>query len=117
MQCNVCGGKMRAIGSRLSPFTGDSYQLHQCPSCWYSCVEDPPDDYAALYDEAYYRGEGADPLTDYEGEMRDPVTVRLHEWRGILRVCGPMSVKERTTRRMPLHSWSRTVTGSRISPS
>jgi SAM-dependent methyltransferase len=54
-------------------------------------VVDPPTDYASLYDEGYYRGKGADPLTDYEGEMIDPRTVRLHEWRGISSVVQTMT--------------------------
>jgi SAM-dependent methyltransferase len=88
--CKVCGGVTRAIGHKASPGTGHVYALRQCPSCWYSFVEDPRTDYAAIYDEAYYRGRGADPLTDYEAELADPHTVRLHEWQGIVDIVGAM---------------------------
>jgi SAM-dependent methyltransferase len=84
--CKVCDGETRVVGLRSSPFSGASFELRQCVSCWYAYVVDPPTDYDALYDAAYYRGEGADPLTDYEAEMTDPDTMRRHEWRGILRV-------------------------------
>jgi SAM-dependent methyltransferase len=90
VSCRVCDGLMRSIGTKASPHSGRVYLLHQCPSCWYSCVEDPPTDYAAIYDEAYYQGRGADPLTDYAAELADPRTVRLHEWRGIVEIVGGM---------------------------
>jgi 2-polyprenyl-3-methyl-5-hydroxy-6-metoxy-1,4-benzoquinol methylase len=82
--CRVCDGPMRAIGSKTSAYSGRSYPLHQCPTCWYACVDDPPTDYAAIYDAEYYRGNGADPLTDYESELADPDSVRRHEWGGIV---------------------------------
>jgi SAM-dependent methyltransferase len=84
--CRVCGAETHTIGSKTSAFSGSAYQLRQCPSCRYSSVDDPPTDYGSLYDEAYYRGNGADPLTDYESELSDPRTPRVHEWQGILRV-------------------------------
>jgi SAM-dependent methyltransferase len=41
-------------------------------------------DYARLYSEPYYRGEGADPLVDYQFELEHPdQTIRRYEWRGI----------------------------------
>ncbi len=54
-------------------------------------VVDPRTDYAALYDEAYYRGRGADPLVDYEAEIDDPASLRHLEWRGLERVVGGLT--------------------------
>jgi len=49
-------------------------------------VSDPDTDYAALYDEAYYRGRGADPKVDYVGELFNPdESIRGYEWRGVLK--------------------------------
>jgi SAM-dependent methyltransferase len=42
-------------------------------------------DYAAIYDENYYLGRGADPLVDYVEEVEHPeTTIRRYEWRGVL---------------------------------
>jgi cyclopropane fatty-acyl-phospholipid synthase-like methyltransferase len=50
-------------------------------------VESPRTDYEAIYSEAYYRGEGADPLVDYVYEREHPErTIRRYEWRGISRI-------------------------------
>lgn len=44
-------------------------------------------EFGAIYDENYYRGKGADPLTDYVDEVANRErTIRQHEWRGILSV-------------------------------
>jgi SAM-dependent methyltransferase len=52
-------------------------------------------DFTVLYDERYYRGEGADPTVDYERELADPRTVRVYEWRAMLKIVeqlrGPLS--------------------------
>jgi SAM-dependent methyltransferase len=47
-------------------------------------VLDPWLDYAQIYDERYYDGEGADPLVDYRFELDQPErTIRRYEWAGI----------------------------------
>jgi SAM-dependent methyltransferase len=54
--------------------------------CHFSFVANPWTDYAAIYSEAYYAGQGADPLVDYEFELESPqATIRWHEWQGIAR--------------------------------
>src|SRR5207249_643404 len=56
-----------------------------CEHCGFVAITDPCTDYAVLYDERYYRGEGADPLVDYAYELDHPdETVRVYEWRGIV---------------------------------
>jgi SAM-dependent methyltransferase len=79
----VCGGSAEPAGSKLSDFSGRTFALAHCPTCRYSFVVEPRTDFAALYDENYYRGHGADPLTDYEHELTDPRSLRRYEWRGI----------------------------------
>jgi 2-polyprenyl-3-methyl-5-hydroxy-6-metoxy-1,4-benzoquinol methylase len=62
------------------------FELRHCPTCRLSFVANPCTDYARIYDEAYYRGRGADPLVDYVFEMEHPdQTVRRYEWRGIVK--------------------------------
>lgn len=61
--------------------------MAHCASCGYGWVVDPWLDYAAIYDDNYYAGEGADPLVDYHFELEHPdETVRVYEWDGISRV-------------------------------
>jgi SAM-dependent methyltransferase len=62
----------------------------------------PPSDFASIYDADYYKGRGADPLTDYESEMTNPRTTRTYEWRGILRVVQALHPIERTTQWLDL---------------
>lgn len=64
-----------------------AYALRHCEECGFSFVEKPRTDFAAIYSEAYYRGEGADPLVDYLYEREHPLkTIRHYEWRGISRI-------------------------------
>lgn len=50
-------------------------------------MADPEVDLASVYDERYYRGEGADPLVDYVHEAENvDHTIRRFEWRGVLNV-------------------------------
>jgi cyclopropane fatty-acyl-phospholipid synthase-like methyltransferase len=61
-------------------------------------VVDPPDP-ALVYTEAYYRGEGADPLVDYAFEAAAPDrTVRAYEWRGIVARVGALAPVDAATR-------------------
>jgi 2-polyprenyl-3-methyl-5-hydroxy-6-metoxy-1,4-benzoquinol methylase len=63
------------------------FAFRQCPACHYAYVQNPIEDYAAIYDERYYRGDGPDPMLDYVNELDHPdTTVRQYEWRGILKV-------------------------------
>jgi SAM-dependent methyltransferase len=62
-----------------------TFGFRTCDACGYSFLADPRVDFAALYNEEYYRGRGADTNVAYVEEMSDPRTVRLYEWDGILR--------------------------------
>ncbi|HEX7095090.1 MAG TPA: class I SAM-dependent methyltransferase [Acidimicrobiales bacterium] len=84
--CPICRSPMRPAGSKHATFSGREFNLHQCRVCWFARVAEPCTDFEHLYDANYYRGRGADPLTDYEAEISDPSTVRRHEWEGILRI-------------------------------
>jgi SAM-dependent methyltransferase len=62
-------------------------------------VANPRLDYDALYDDAYYRGLGADPLVNYMDEIEHPeTTIRRFEWRGIWRVVSGIVKTDATTR-------------------
>ena len=72
-------------GSKRSSFSG-APRARAVPVVRLAFVVEPRTDFDRLYDAAYYRGEGADPLVDYETEMADPDTVRTYEWSGIVEV-------------------------------
>ncbi len=85
--CPVCSRDTAESGTKYSSFSRRSFTLRRCGTCAFAFVSDPRLDFDALYDERYYRGEGADPLVDYlyEAEWPDR-TIRRYEWRGILKV-------------------------------
>ncbi len=86
LTCAVCGTGASVTCSVRSSFSHRTFELAQCPKCHYSFVTDPRTDFAALYDDAYYRGRGADPNVDYERELVDAKTLRVYEWRAILEI-------------------------------
>lgn len=77
---------MEPAGTKHSEYSGRDFALAHCPACRFSCVVAPRTDAAQLYDERYYRGQGADPLVDYERELTDDRPLREYEWRGVVQV-------------------------------
>jgi SAM-dependent methyltransferase len=58
--------------------------LARCVDCHYAFIVDPWLDYAEIYNDRYYAGQGADPLVDYLFELEHPRrSIRRYEWRGI----------------------------------
>lgn len=96
--CAVCGVAPEPAGSKRSDFSCLVFELASCPACHFSFVVSPRTDYAQLYDEAYYRGNGADPLVDYEREITDPRGLRLYEWRGLVEIVGNLTRLDERTR-------------------
>lgn len=82
--CPVCEGDALLVGGVPSRFSQRTFSLARCSNCAYTFVTDPRTDFSSIYDDAYYSGNGADPLVDYEREMDDPRTVRTYEWRGVV---------------------------------
>ena len=97
--CRVCGGQSVEVGEVTGEYSHRRYQLRRCPSCHFAFVANPWLDAAAIYDEAYYHGRGADPLVNYVSEVEHPeTTVRNYEWRGILaRVASLVAMTSDTT--------------------
>ena len=83
--CPVCGSATEPLATLPGKVVPWQFELRHCPTCRLSFVANPCTDYARVYDEAYYRGRGADPMVDYVFEMEYPErTVRQYEWRGIV---------------------------------
>lgn len=86
MPCRICGAPTRPGPSVHGSYSGRDYELRRCPACGFAFVGDPWLDYAAIYDDRYYAGEGADPSVDYRFELDHPDrTIRGYEWTGIAR--------------------------------
>jgi SAM-dependent methyltransferase len=86
-ECKICGSSTMEAGTKWGSFEQREFHLRQCTCCFFSFVSDPCTDYSRIYSDAYYRGEGADPLVDYAFELEHPErTIRQYEWRGIYRV-------------------------------
>jgi len=97
--CAICQSSTVASGDKLSSWSGQKFELRRCPSCGFAFVANPRQDYEALYDDAYYRGLGADPLVNYMDEIKHPeTTIRRFEWRGISRVVDSIRKTSSATR-------------------
>lgn len=87
LECKICGSPTMDAGAKRGQIEQREFHLRQCSRCHFGFVADPCTDYARIYSDAYYRGEGADPLVDYEFELEHPEsTIRQYEWQGIYRV-------------------------------
>jgi SAM-dependent methyltransferase len=77
---------MMYLMEKRGSFAQNPFQLLQCSRCNFISVVNPITDLSEIYNEAYYEGRGADPLVDYVFELEHPEqTVRIFEWRGILK--------------------------------
>ncbi len=83
--CPICGSDTVEKATIRSDFSRVEFFFRCCEACGLVFVANPRLDFAALYDAAYYRGEGADSFVQYTEEMVNPDTIRAYEWRGITR--------------------------------
>jgi len=97
--CPVCLAETFELGSKRGTYRSETqFSFRHCPSCHFSFVANPCLDFLSIYDEAYYRGKGADPYVDYVYEIEHPEqTIRVYEWRGIFQAVRSLtSVGENT---------------------
>lgn len=81
-------------------YSNRDYQLARCPACGYAFIVDPWLDYAEIYNDRYYAGQGADPLVDYRFELEHPErSIRRYEWEGIATVVADLAGGEEASRR------------------
>jgi SAM-dependent methyltransferase len=85
--CRICGAATEHLGAVHGSYSDRDYHLRRCGRCRYAYVADPWTDFAAIYDDAYYAGRGADPMVDYAFELDRPQeTIRAYEWHGVTEV-------------------------------
>ena len=89
--CPICGSDTGDLATIRSDFSRAQYSFLRCEACGLVFVANPRVDFGALYDAAYYRGEGADSFVNYLEEMGNPGTIRVYEWRGITRAVESLS--------------------------
>jgi SAM-dependent methyltransferase len=99
LECKICGSPTVEAGTKWGKFEQREFHLRQCTRCHFGFVADPFTNYAQIYSDAYYRGEGADPLIDYAFELEHPErTIRQYEWRGIYRAVSSLTPLSSDTR-------------------
>jgi len=98
LNCQICGQETLAIGEKIGRFRKQAFQLRRCPACQFTFVANPWTEYAEIYSESYYCGDGADPLVDYALDLSSPeTTAHIYEWRGIMRAVGSLVKIDRGT--------------------
>jgi SAM-dependent methyltransferase len=87
LACRICGGRTEPLGPVHGSYSKRDYALRRCVVCRYAFIADPWTDFARIYDDDYYAGQGADPMVDYQFELDAPEqTIRVYEWRGLTRL-------------------------------
>src|SRR5216683_863890 len=87
-ECRLCGPReLRLRGSKRGRILDRQFFFYECGKCSFLFVN--PALGPEIYDDAYYRGAGADPMVDYEAEYRDyKKTARVYEFRDLFRLAG-----------------------------
>lgn len=89
LRCKICGADAPFLGIKRGAFRPQDFTVFRCPNCGFAFLGNPWLDYKQIYNEAYYRGKGADPSVDYVFELEEPErTIRKYEWKGILEAVG-----------------------------
>jgi len=84
--CPICAASTELKAVRDGKFFKEQYRFRNCPQCRFIFVENPSTNFAEIYNEAYYRGKGADEKFDYVQEFDHPHNnVRTYDWRGIVK--------------------------------
>lgn len=84
-RCRICNSSLvEEQGSKKGRFITDEFRFYQCRECSFRFVE-PVTDFG-IYDDAYYAGQGADPLVNYHEEYSNyRSTSRRFEFEGLVR--------------------------------
>jgi len=85
-RCRLCGSTtLKERGSKRGKFRPLDFHFYECKSCSFLFVAPVvgPD----IYDDRYYRGEGPDPLVNYESEYTNyATTTRNYEFIDLYRL-------------------------------
>jgi hypothetical protein len=86
LRCRLCGhGRPTLVGKNVGRYRRASFHFYRCQRCSFVFVS--PVLGSEIYDEAHYRGHGADKLVDYEHEYRDyRQTPRIFESQDLISI-------------------------------
>jgi len=83
-KCPLCQKDTNFIGFQKGKLDARDFLIRRCNFCHYSFVENFRTDFDCIYNESYYRGDGADPSVNFLHEVNNPSeTIRTYEWQGI----------------------------------
>lgn len=86
--CPICQANTKPsieIPGRIPPFK--NFSLHHCQNCHFSFIPNPRTDFENIYNEEYYKGNGADPWINYTFDSENPnLTIRNYEWQGLVKI-------------------------------
>jgi SAM-dependent methyltransferase len=84
-RCRTCNSSLvEEKGAKRGRFIADEFRFYQCRDCSFRFVE-PVTDFG-VYDDAYYAGQGADPLVNYHEEYSNyRSTSRRFEFADLVR--------------------------------
>jgi SAM-dependent methyltransferase len=85
-RCHLCGStNLSERGVKRGKFRSLDFHFYECKSCSFLFVA--PIVGPEIYDDSYYRGEGPDPLVDYESEYTNYATTpRNYEFLDLSRL-------------------------------
>jgi 2-polyprenyl-3-methyl-5-hydroxy-6-metoxy-1,4-benzoquinol methylase len=85
-KCRLCGHRrLTLVGTKVGRYRAASFRFYRCQCCSFVFVS--PVLGSEIYDEAYYRGDGADRFVDYEREYRDyRQTPRIFELQDLVSI-------------------------------
>lgn len=94
--CKICTSIAARLGEKHGKLVYRTFEIFRCPSCGFVFVGNPWTDFGKIYSQEYYKGRGADPLTDYVFELEHPEqTIRKYEWTGMLKLITSLLQKRR----------------------
>jgi SAM-dependent methyltransferase len=98
-RCRMCGSNdLRGKGAKRGKFRPLDFHFYECKSCSFLFVA--PVMGPEIYDDRYYRGDGADPLVDYGSEYANYATTpRNYEFLDLYRLA-----KEHLERNIDAHT-------------
>jgi 2-polyprenyl-3-methyl-5-hydroxy-6-metoxy-1,4-benzoquinol methylase len=103
LACRACGSRqLELLGRKRGEFIAREFEFHRCRDCGLIFVE--PFSGFAIYNDAYYRGDGPDPFVDYETEYRNwRRSDRGLEFDDMVRIAERFFADSAVESRAPLH--------------
>ena len=87
VDCPICRNVTVPAGTNKGTLDGRTFVYRYCESCEFVFVENNRSDFENLYDESYYKGQGADPTINYVNDFSNSKkTIRNYEYAGLTEI-------------------------------